>query len=201
VEEDMYAYFDTNHVAGLLMMVTTMAWGMMELGQRSQPRREGATKIGGAGSGRFVGLAILVSTALVVNLAPRVVPAAAIRPAPAAFAAGMVVLLAGLVLRGWSFKALGQYFTHTVMVSSDQQVIATGPYRVLRHPSYTAVIVAIIGIGLASANWAGLAGLILVTVTPLLVRIRAEESALMATLGDRYRVYAAQHKRLVPLVW
>ena len=47
-------------------------------------------------------------------------------PAPVAFAAGLAVLLAGLVLRGWSFKTLGQYFTHTVMVSSDQPVITAG---------------------------------------------------------------------------
>ena len=105
------------------------------------------------------------------------------------------------MLRGWSFKTLGQYFTHTVMVSSDQPVIATGPYRVLRHPSYAGLILAGLGVGLASANWAGLAGLMLLSITALLWRIRIEESALMATLGDRYRAYAAQHKRLVPLVW
>jgi protein-S-isoprenylcysteine O-methyltransferase Ste14 len=197
----MNAYFNTNHPAGLLLMVTVAAWGMMELGQRSQPQRQGATKIGGAGGGRLVGLAILISTAVVVNLAPRVVPAATIRPGVVAFAVGMVILLAGLVLRGWSFKTLDQYFTHTVMVSTDQPVVASGPYRVLRHPSYTGIILAIIGIGLASANWAGLTGLVLLTVSALLVRIRTEERALMTTLGDRYRAYAAQHKRLVPLVW
>jgi protein-S-isoprenylcysteine O-methyltransferase Ste14 len=197
----MNAYFNTNHVAALLFMVTTMAWGAMELGQRSaQPRRTGATRIGGGG-GRLAGLACLIATVAAVNLAPRVVPAAAIRPGAVAFATGLVVLLAGLVLRGWSFKALGQYFTHTVMVSSDQPVVATGPYRVLRHPSYTGIIVAVAGVGVASANWAGLAVAVLLTVTALLWRIRAEERALMTTLGDRYRAYAAQHKRLVPLVW
>jgi protein-S-isoprenylcysteine O-methyltransferase Ste14 len=113
----------------------------------------------------------------------------------------MVVLLAGLVLRGWSFKALGQYFTHVVMVSSDQPVIATGPYRVLRHPSYAGVLLAVIGVGLAAANWADLAGLLLLVLTPLLWRIHVEENALRATIGDAYRAYAAQHKRLVPLVW
>jgi protein-S-isoprenylcysteine O-methyltransferase Ste14 len=138
---------------------------------------------------------------VVVNLAPHVFPAAAIRPGVAAFAAGMVILLAGLVLRGWSFKALGQYFTHTVMVSSDQPVIATGPYRVLRHPSYTGIILIGLGVGLAAANWAALAGVTLLILTPLLWRIRIEENALSTTLGDRYRAYAAQHKRLVPLVW
>ena len=196
----MNAYFDTNHAAAALFTVTIAAWGMMELSQRSQPSREGATKISGIG-GRLVALAFVIATTVVVNLTPRVFPAAAIRPGAVAFAAGMVVLLAGLVLRGWSFKALGQYFTHTVMVSSDQPVIASGPYRVLRHPSYTGIILAAIGIGLASANWADLAGLLLLTLTALLWRIRIEEAALLTTLGDRYRAYAAQHKRLVPLVW
>jgi protein-S-isoprenylcysteine O-methyltransferase Ste14 len=196
----MNAYFDTNHAAAALFTVTIAAWGMMELSQRSQPSREGATKIAGIG-GRLVALAFVIATTVVATLTPRVFPAAAIRPGAVAFTAGMVVLLAGLVLRGWSFKALGQYFTHTVMVSSDQPVIASGPYRVLRHPSYTGIILAAIGIGLASANWADLAGLLLLTLTALLWRIRIEEAALMTTLGDRYRAYAAQHKRLVPLVW
>jgi protein-S-isoprenylcysteine O-methyltransferase Ste14 len=196
----MNAYFDTNHVAALLLLVTTQSWGMMELSQRSQPRREGATVVGGTGW-RLAMLACLIATVVVVNLTPHVFPAAAIRPGAAAFAAGMVILLAGLVLRGWSFKALGQYFTHTVMVSDDQPVIATGPYRVLRHPSYAAIILIGLGVGLASANWAALAGVTLLIVTPLLWRIHIEESALMTTLGDRYRAYAAQHKRLVPLVW
>jgi len=197
----MNAYFNTNHVAGLLFTVTMMAWVMMEVSQRSaQPRRTGATAVARVG-GRIVVLACLIVTAAVVNLAPHVVPAATIRPGAVAFAAGMVVLLAGLVLRGWSFKTLGQYFTHTVMVSSDQPVIVTGPYRVLRHPSYAGLILAGLGIGLASANWAGLAGLMLLSITALLWRIHIEDSALAATLGDRYRAYAAQHKRLVPLVW
>jgi protein-S-isoprenylcysteine O-methyltransferase Ste14 len=72
---------------------------------------------------------------------------------------------------------------------------------VLRHPSYTGVMLACIGVGLAAANWADLAALLLLTLTPLLWRIHIEEQALSATLGERYRAYAAQHKRLVPLVW
>lgn len=198
----MEPYFVTNHLAGLLVAIVVPAWGMMELSQRSanRGRRQGATRIGGAGS-RVAFLACLIATIILVNLAPRVVQAATIRPRAVAFGAGMIILLAGLVLRGWSFKALGRYFTHTVMVSADQPVISAGPYRALRHPGYTAVLLAAVGVGLASANWAGLAGLVLLTLTPLLCRIHAEEHALLATLGDRYRAYASQHKRLVPLVW
>jgi protein-S-isoprenylcysteine O-methyltransferase Ste14 len=197
----MNAYFDTNHVAGALILVTVAAWAMMELSQRSQAQeREGATRIGGAGE-RIAILTCAIAGVVVANLTPHVFPAAAIRPAVVSFAAGMVILLAGLVLRGWAFKVLGQYFTHTVMVSSDQPVIATGPYRVLRHPSYTGILLAVIGVGLASANWADLVAGLLVALTPMVWRIHVEESALAATVGDRYRAYAAQHKRLVPLVW
>ncbi len=198
----MNPYFDTHHLAGLLILVIASAWGMMELSQRSANRgaRRGATKIGGAGS-RIAWLAVLIATVAVANLTPRVVPAAAIRPGVAAFSAGTVILLGGLVLRGWSFKALGQYFTHVVMVSSDQPVVTSGPYRVLRHPSYTGILLAAIGIGLASANWADLVALTLLVLSALLWRIHIEENALLGTLGDRYRAYASQHKRLVPLVW
>ena len=113
----------------------------------------------------------------------------------------MVILVAGLVLRGWSFKALGKYFTFTVMVSTDQPVITTGPYRMLRHPSYTGLLLACTGVGLASANWAGLAAMALLPLAVILWRIHIEENALMTTLGDLYRGYASQHKRLVPLIW
>jgi protein-S-isoprenylcysteine O-methyltransferase Ste14 len=196
----MNAYFDTNHVAGALTLVTVAAWGMMELSQRSQAHREDVTKIEGIGTRIAFGVCVIAGI-VVANLTPHLVPGAAIRPAVAAFAAGMVVLLAGLVLRGWAFKVLGQYFTHSVMVSADQPVIATGPYRAVRHPSYTGFLLAVVGIGLAAANWADLAGGLLLALIPLLWRIHVEENALMSTLGDRYRAYAAQHKRLVPLVW
>jgi protein-S-isoprenylcysteine O-methyltransferase Ste14 len=105
------------------------------------------------------------------------------------------------VLRGWSIKTLGAYFTASVKVSTDQPVITAGPYRMLRHPSYTGLLLIVTGIGLASANWVGLAGMALLTLAGLLWRIHAEERALLTTLGDPYRAYAARHKRLVPLVW
>jgi protein-S-isoprenylcysteine O-methyltransferase Ste14 len=198
----MKPYFDINHAAGLLFLVTCMAWGMMELSQRSSQSRarEGATKVGSRGFRIAVALSLAATTAG-MYLAPHFAPAAAIRPSAVAFAVGMAILLAGLVLRGLSFKALGEYFTHTVMVSLDQPVIATGPYRVLRHPSYTGILLASIGLGLASANWIGLAVTALPTLALLLGRIHVEERALLAALGERYQAYAAQHKRLVPLIW
>jgi protein-S-isoprenylcysteine O-methyltransferase Ste14 len=87
------------------------------------------------------------------------------------------------------------------MVSPDQPVITAGPYRVLRHPSYTGLLLAFIGVGLAAANWISLAATFLLPLAAILWRIRAEERALLTVLGDRYIAYAAIHKRLIPLTW
>jgi protein-S-isoprenylcysteine O-methyltransferase Ste14 len=195
----MKPYFDTNHLAGLLLLVVTLGWGMMEISHAGRAR-EGATKVGGGGRGFAVLPSLLVATVL-LHLAPRIVPAAAIRPGAAAFAVGMVILVAGLVLRGWSIMTLGEYFTGAVAVSADQRVVTVGPYRVLRHPSYTGLLLALAGLGLTAANWVSFAGVVVLPLAAMLWRIHAEERALLATLGDRYRAYAAQHKRLIPLVW
>jgi protein-S-isoprenylcysteine O-methyltransferase Ste14 len=195
----MKPYFETSHLTGLLLLMVTMAFGIMELAHASNTR-DGATGAGGGGR-RMTVVPVVIAASVMLYLAPRIVPAAVIRPGAAAFAAGMVVLLGGLVLRGWSIKTLGEYFTGRVMVSTDQPVITAGPYRLLRHPSYTGLLLACAGVGLASANWVAVAAMVVLPLAAVLWRIRAEENALLGTLGDRYRAYASQHKRLVPLVW
>ena len=195
----MKPYFATSHVAGVLLLIVTMGWGMMELA-KSSSTREGATQVGGGGR-RIAIVPVMAAAIAMLYLAPHFAPAAAIRPAAVAFAAGMVVLVGGLALRAWSILTLGDYFTGVVMVSADQPVITAGPYRVLRHPSYTGFLLACAGFGLASANWVSVAAMVLLPLAVFFWRIHAEEAALLATLGDRYRAYAAQHKRLVPYVW
>ena len=150
----MNPYFDTSHLAGALLLVPVLAWGVMEASHFGNGR-EGATKVGGAR--RFAAWPFLIAASAVLYLAPHLVSAAAIRPGAVAFAIGLVILLTGLVLRGWSILTLGEYFTATVKVSADQPVITAGPYQVLRHPSYTGLLLVMTGIGLASANWAGAA--------------------------------------------
>jgi hypothetical protein len=129
----MKPYFETSQIAGVLLLIVIMGWGAMEGGHLSNTR-DGATSVGGGGR-RFAIIPVAIAASVILFLAPRIVPAAAIRPGAVAFAAGMVILLGGLVLRGWSIKTLGEYFTGRVMVSADQPVVTAGPYRLLRHPA------------------------------------------------------------------
>ena len=107
----------------------------------------------------------------------------------------------GLALRIWAIAALGGAFRTTVEVDPGQAVVSTGPYRWVRHPSYSGLLLIVTGCGLAAGNWLALAICIALPPPELLWRIHVEEAELTGVLGDRYRAYQAQTKRLIPRLW
>jgi protein-S-isoprenylcysteine O-methyltransferase Ste14 len=117
------------------------------------------------------------------------------------FVAGIVVMVLGIALRAWSVIALGRNFTVYVQVRDEQPVVESGPYRLLRHPSYTGLLLVCLGIGLALGNWLALIVVVALPTAVILVRIRVEERALRAGIGEPYRRFMATRKRLIPWVW
>jgi protein-S-isoprenylcysteine O-methyltransferase Ste14 len=117
------------------------------------------------------------------------------------FIAGAVLMAAGTALRQWAIALLGRYFTTNVRVHAGQTVIDTGPYRWVRHPSYTGLLMTLIGIGLSLGNWATLAVLIVLPMIGVVNRIRVEERPLLEGIGEPYRRFAATRARLIPHVW
>src|ERR1700685_2685972 len=117
------------------------------------------------------------------------------------FVVGLVIMLLGIALRQWSVFALGSFFTVHVQVREGQTVVDTGPYRFVRHPSYTAILLTFFGMGVALENWLSLLALIVIPTIGLVVRIRVEERALLAALGEPYRVFSQSRARLIPKVW
>ena len=117
------------------------------------------------------------------------------------FVAGIVLIIAGIGLRAWSIASLGRFFQYQITVQSGHQVVTTGPYRYVRHPSYTGIALVLAGIALACDDvWALLVVAVLGGLG-LYVRIRTEERQLTKALGDEYEHFAAGRKRLVPGVW
>ena len=119
----------------------------------------------------------------------------------ALFVVGCVAMVFGIAFRGWSVIVLGRYFTVDVRVRENQQVIDRGPYRLLRHPSYTGLLCTCLGIGLALGNWLALLLAIVPTTIAIAFRIRVEERALLAGIGEPYREFCATRSRLIPHVW
>jgi len=186
-----------NGPTGLLWLFTWLSALVVSIAL-PHGRRAGAVQQD-RGSGALLVIGVVLGTIMLVACR-QIAPAADIAPPATAFAAGEAVFLVGFALRLWAMRTLGQYFTDTVMTSPDQPVIATGPYRLLRHPSYTGALLCMAGVGLVWENWLGLAVVTLLTLVPLIYRIRVEERALRGAIGE-YGAYAAHHKRMVPLVW
>jgi protein-S-isoprenylcysteine O-methyltransferase len=116
-------------------------------------------------------------------------------------ALGTGVFAGGLVLRWWAILYLGRYFTVDVSVAADQKVIATGPYRLIRHPAYTGALMAFLGLGILFSNWASLVVLTVPILAAFMRRIAVEEGALQGGLGEGYIAYSARTKRLIPWIF
>jgi protein-S-isoprenylcysteine O-methyltransferase Ste14 len=115
--------------------------------------------------------------------------------------AGLVLFAVGLVFRWWAIVTLGRFFTVDVTIEKDHELVERGPFRLVRHPSYTGVLLAFVGFALTLRNWLSF----LVVLVPIFVafvrRMNVEENALTEALGNQYRDYIRRTKRLVPSVY
>jgi protein-S-isoprenylcysteine O-methyltransferase Ste14 len=116
------------------------------------------------------------------------------------FWVGILLIYAGMAFRFYAIHVLGRFFTTTVAVAPEQSVIESGPYRLIRHPSYTGLLILFFGYGLCLTNWLSLLVLIGCALIGLGYRIHVEERVLQAQLGQPYQDYMRRTKRLIPFV-
>jgi protein-S-isoprenylcysteine O-methyltransferase len=114
---------------------------------------------------------------------------------------GYCLFVPGLVLRWYSIIFLGRFFTTNVAIATDHRLIDSGPYRFIRHPSYTGNLVAMLGLSLTFCNWASLLIFLVPCTAVQLWRIHVEEAALIGGLGETYRGYMQRTKRLIPWIY
>ena len=114
---------------------------------------------------------------------------------------GFAVFAGGIWLRAAAVVTLGRYFTYAVKVADDQPVIESGPYRLIRHPAYTGLLMASLGVGVALDNWLSIAACLLPPLVGFTLRLLHEERVLAEELGEPYRDYMRRTRRLVPGVW
>ena len=117
------------------------------------------------------------------------------------FYAGVALILVGLAFRFYAMSFLGRFFTYRVAVQTDQTVIERGPYKYIRHPSYTGALITLLGFALLLGNWVGLIALLGLMGIAYAYRISVEEAALVAALGDPYRQYMRRTRRIVPFLF
>jgi protein-S-isoprenylcysteine O-methyltransferase Ste14 len=181
------------------MSIVVLLWLVSEVTIAARAGR----RVGARTHDRLSRPALAIGVALAVWLGvvfARTVRWAAITGArPVAIAAGVVVALVGIAVRQYAVASLGRYFTTHVMTSPDQKVVETGPYHYIRHPSYTGLLLTVLGVLLTLGNWISLACFV-IALPGFAYRMKVEEGALSEALGEAYRDYMRRTKRLVPYI-
>lgn len=121
--------------------------------------------------------------------------------APLGEIAALTVFALGVAIRVWAIVVLGRHFTVDVAIRKDHQLVTRGPYRWLRHPSYTGVLLVVASFAAIAQSWPAAAIGLLPVVVVLVVRIRVEEQVLATAFGDAWRAQCKRTWRLLPFVW
>ena len=115
--------------------------------------------------------------------------------------AAVVLFVAGLILRWWAIVILGRFFTVDVTIERDHELVERGPFRLVRHPSYTGVLLAFLGWTLTLRNWVAMAVVLVPIFVAFVRRMNVEENALRGALGEPYERYMRRTKRLLPGIY
>jgi protein-S-isoprenylcysteine O-methyltransferase len=181
--------------------VLGLAYVLSELGLALKRRaKAGESRIEDRGSLGLLWIVIVASVTLSFTIA-HALPGAGMGAVRAMCFLGIAAFAAGLAIRWYSIVHLGRFFTVNVAIAANHRLIDTGPYRFVRHPSYTGALMAFLGLSLCLANWASLAVMLIPVFLVFLRRMRVEEGALLQALGSQYRDYMHRTKRLIPAVY
>ncbi len=113
--------------------------------------------------------------------------------------AGAALGIVTLPVFAWTHHALGKNWSADLVIKEQHALVASGPYRWVRHPMYTAIFGSALAFFLLSANWAiGMTGLGMSIVVAS--RVDKEEALMIEEFGDQYRAYMRRTGRYLPRI-
>ena len=176
----------------IAVMVTVTVWAAVEasLMVRDLARGKGSTARD-RGTRNMLVIGWLGAFIAALWLAGQFGPASTWRLGRWHVAAGLIVMWIGIAIRIWAVVVLGSAFRTTVEVDAGQQLVDRGPYRLVRHPSYTGILLIAVGYGLTLGNWLSSVILLVIPLGTMLRRIAVEEATLTEVIGQLHRVQGA----------
>ena len=174
-------------VIGITWLVFLIFWIVSSFSAKKIARREGR-----AGIGRRV-ISILVGYFLFYRAGDPILGVLSHRFLPddirlAWIGAAMTVL--GVLFAIWARVHIGKYWSATVALKSDHQLIRTGPYARVRHPIYTGILLALAGSVVSIGRFASLLGLAIFFVV-FWFKARKEDALLAGEFGPAFE----EHRR------
>jgi protein-S-isoprenylcysteine O-methyltransferase Ste14 len=118
----------------------------------------------------------------------------------ASTAVGYGLLMAGMLFAGWARLFLGGNWSSNVVLKQDHTLVRSGPYRIVRHPIYTGLLVALLGTAIALGELRCFLGVLLAAIAWKIKSV-SEETLMVQQFGDQYTRYREQVKGLVPYLW
>jgi protein-S-isoprenylcysteine O-methyltransferase Ste14 len=177
-----------------LWTVWLIYWGIAAIGAKQTRREESSASRLSHMLPLALGVGLLATQRVPFDwLATRFIP-----NSPTAFWTGFALVAFGLMVSVGARVSLGGNWSGTVTLKQDHELIRSGPYRWVRHPIYTGLLLAFLGSAVALGQWRGLAALALVTFA-FVRKIGIEERFLMQHFGVAYARYRSQVPSLVPL--
>jgi protein-S-isoprenylcysteine O-methyltransferase Ste14 len=114
---------------------------------------------------------------------------------------GVIVFVSGAGLVTWARWSLRNSYTPGLRVQRDQRLVDRGPYRIVRHPAYSGLLLMALGVAIGYSSAIGLGAIPILLLPGLVYRIHVEERLLAAQLGEAYVVYARSRRRIIPGLW
>ncbi len=185
-------------LAGPLILLLWLVWGVYWVasarGAKPVRRRE-------AGWTRLAFLTQAVVTAILLGrhgwpgwLGAKVIPGGWVR-----YWIAVAVVVAGLALSLWARRTLGGNWSGIVTVKVDHELVQSGPYRSIRHPIYTGILMMILGTGLAGGQVHALLAFPIALIA-LCLRSRLEERWMSEEFGEQYALYRRKSWALLPYI-
>ena len=112
---------------------------------------------------------------------------------------GLVLL--GSILFIWARRTLGRHYSGHVSLKKEQELVQSGPYRIIRHPAYAGYLFMALGLALGFSSLSGLVSTLLILLPATVYRIRVEDRLLAEHFGAQFEEYARKKERLLPGVW
>ena len=114
---------------------------------------------------------------------------------------GVGLVLLGSILFVWARRTLGRHYSGHISVKKEQELVQSGPYRIIRHPAYAGYLIMALGLAMGYSSLLGLVSILFILLPAVVYRIRVEDRLLAEHFGTQFEKYTRKTKRLIPGVW
>ena len=178
-----------------LWVIWAIYWCIAARGVKPVERRESvASRLGHALPLAAAALLFFIVPSTPAWLGERFLPSGT-----AVYLGGVGLVVAGLLLCVWARVALGGNWSGTVTLKQNHEIVRAGPYRRIRHPIYTGLLLMFLGSAIALGEWRGLLALA-IAFAALWRKLKLEERWLGERFGAAYAAYRECSSALIPLI-